>query len=100
MQKNLVHKNYSIKNEIQSCKAGLLVKTFYEFKEISLDQRAFRTEYPQEGTPSHSVIKNILSNFEKYGSVALVPPKFKNSEPSRDMVKNQLENMVSEFHQL
>ena len=100
MQKNLVHKNYSIKNEIQSCKAGFLVKTFNEFKEISLVQRAFRTEYPKEGTPSHSVIKNILSNFEKYGSVALVPPKLKNSGPSRDMVKIQFKNLVSEFHQL
>ena len=38
--------------------------------------------------------------FEKYGSVALVPPKLKNSGPSRDMVKNQLENLVSEFPQL
>ena len=69
-----------------------LVKKGYELKEISLVQRAFRTEYPKDGTPSHSVIKNILSNFEKHGSVAHVPPKHKNSGQKREMVKNQLEN--------
>ena len=65
-------------------KRVFLVKTFYEFKEISLVQRAFRTEYPKEGTPSHSVIKNILFNFEKYGSVAHVPLKPKNSGRNRE----------------
>jgi len=77
-----------------------LVKKGYELKEISLVQRAFRTEYPKDGTPSHSVIKNILSNFEKHGSVAHVPPKHKNSGQKREMVKNQLENLVSDFPQL
>ena len=50
---------------------NILVKKVYELKEISLVQRAIRTEYPKDGTPSYSVIKNILSNFEKYGSVAV-----------------------------
>ena len=66
-------------------------------KEISLVQRAFRTEYPNDGTPSYSVIKNILSNFEKYGSVAHVPPKHKNLGQKRE---NQLESLVSDFPQL
>ena len=77
-----------------------LVKKVYELKEISLVQRAFRTEYPKDGTPSHSVIKNILSNFEKHGSVAHVPLKPKNSGQKREMAKKQLENLVSEFPQL
>ena len=47
--------------------------------EISLVRQAFRTENPKDGTPSHFVIKNILSNFEKHGSVAHVQPKHKNS---------------------
>jgi len=65
MQKKLIHKNYSVKNEIQS----------------------FRTEYPNDGTPSHSVIKNILSYFEKYGSIAHVPPKHENLGQKREMAK-------------
>ena len=77
-----------------------LVKKVYDLKELSLVQRAFRTEYPKDGTPSHSVIKNIVSNFEKYGSVAHVAPKRKNSGQKREIVKNQLENLVSEFPQL
>ena len=35
-----------------------LVKKVYELKEISLVQRAFRREYPKDGTPNYSVIKN------------------------------------------
>ena len=77
-----------------------LVKKGYELKEISLVQRAFRTEYPKDGTPSNSVIKNILSNLEKHGSVAYVSPKQKNSGQKREMAKKQLENLVSEFPQL
>ena len=77
-----------------------LVKKVYELKEISLVQRAFRREYPKDGTPNYSVIKNILSNFEKYGSVAHVPPKHKNLGQKREMAKKQLENMVSDFPKL
>ena len=64
-----------------------LVKKVYELKEISLVQRTFRTEYPKYGTPSYSVIKNILSNFEKYGSVEHVSPKHKNLGQKREMTK-------------
>ena len=77
-----------------------LVKKVYELKEISLVQRAFRREYPKDGTTNYSVIKNILSNFEKYGSVAHVPPKHKNLGQKREMAKKQLENMVSDFPKL
>ena len=77
-----------------------LVKKVYELKEISLVQRAFRRKYTKDGTPNYSVIKNILSNFEKYGSVAHVPPKHKNLGQKREMAKKQLENMVSDFPKL
>jgi hypothetical protein len=63
------------------------VKKVKELKKISLVQRAFITEYPNDGTPKYSVIKNILSNFEKYGLV----------EHERKIPKIQLENMVSDF---
>jgi len=54
-----------------------IVKKYYELRVISLVQRAFNKEYPKEDTPTHPTIKNILCNFEKYGSVAHVSPKKK-----------------------
>ncbi len=69
----------------------------YEFKEISLVQQASIAEYPQDGIPNYSLIKNILSNFEKYIFVKHVPPKHKNLGQKRKMAKIQLENLVSDF---
>ena len=66
-------------------------------KEISLVQQAFITENPKDGHPSYSVIKNILSNFEKYCLVKHVSPKHKNLGQKRKMAKMQLENLVSDF---
>ena len=37
--------------------------------------RAWWAEYPKKSLPNHSKIKKIISNFEKYGSVARVAPK-------------------------
>ena len=58
--KIIIHKNYLLKMKYNLAQRVFLVKKVYELKEISLVQRAFRTEYPKEGTPSHSVIKNIM----------------------------------------
>ena len=75
-------------------------------REIALVQRAFRAECPKDCASRHSVIKNILSYFEKYdGSVAYMPPKKKKSGQKREMSKNQLdelmtEKLISEFSQL
>ncbi len=66
----------------------LVKKKVYELKEISLVQRAFRREYPKEGTINYTEIKNILSNFDKYGSVAHVPPKHKHLGQKREIAKN------------
>jgi len=100
MQKKLVNKNYCKKMKYDIPQRVFLLKNFYELKEICLVQRRFRNEYPKFGTPSRSVIMNIVSNFEKYGSVAHVPPKQKNPGQKREMVKNQLENLVSDFPNL
>ena len=77
-----------------------LVKKFYELKVISLVQQAFRREYPKEDIPGNPTIKNIISNFEKYGSVAHVPPRKKNPGQKRVTAKNDLEKLVSEFPNL
>ena len=75
-------------------------KKIYELSKICLVQRAFRSQYPKESTPSHKAIKNIVSNFEKYGSVARVPPNKKILDQKREMAKNEVEKLVSDFPQL
>jgi AraC-like DNA-binding protein len=77
-----------------------LVKKYYESKSITSVQRNFRTKYPKEDSPSHRTILNIVSNFEKYGSVAHVPPKRKDTDQKREEAKNQLEKLVSEIPNL
>ena len=42
-------------------------------------------------------MQNIVSNFEKHGSVAHVPPKRKDTAQKREKAKNQLEKLVSDF---
>jgi AraC-like DNA-binding protein len=77
-----------------------LVKKKYELKEMSLIQKAWRTEFVNSKAPSYTTIKNIVSNFEKTGSVAHVPPKRKNPDPKREIAKNELEKMITEFPSL
>ncbi len=66
-------------------------------KSLSLVQRAFRSQFKNCKAPSDTAIRNIISNFEKTGSVWSVPPKPKNSSTKREEAKNQIKNMVSEF---
>ena len=75
-------------------KTIFFIKQFYKLENITLDQRAFRREYPKEDFPNGSTIKNLVSNFEKTGSVGHVAPKPKNPSPKREMAKNQLKTMV------
>ena len=49
---------------------------------------SFRAEYPKDGKPSYTVIKNILSYFEKYGSVLYVSKKQKIMSKTRDSQKS------------
>ena len=74
-----------------------LVKMFYKLEIITLVQRTFRREYPKQDTPTFPTIKNIVSNFEKYGSVGHVAPKPKIPSEKREMAKNQLKSMVKDF---
>ena len=74
-----------------------LVKQFHKLESITLVLRAFRREYPKEAAPKPNTIKNMVSNFEKYGSVGHVAPKPKNPSEKREMAKNQLNFMVSNF---
>lgn len=73
-----------------------LVKKFYQFGSIAVVQRAFRTEYKNELAPSQSVINNIVSTFEKTGSVGHATPKPRESNAKREDAKTRLKVMFSE----
>jgi hypothetical protein len=77
-----------------------LVSKYYELKHISLVIKAWNTQFKNTTAPSHSTIKNIISNFEKTGSVACVAPKPKNPSPTREAAKIELEKLVSDFPSL
>ena len=77
-----------------------LVSKYYEFKSMSKVINAWNTKYKNSDPPSHSTILNIVSNFEKTGSVAYVPPKRKIPSPKREAAKIELENMAAEFPSL
>ena len=77
-----------------------LVKTYYKYENISAVQSAYRREFKTKQAPSHSVIKNIISRFEKTGSVTPTRTKAKETSKKRQEAKNQLETMVTEFPKL
>ena len=77
-----------------------LVQKFYELKHICLIQRAYRTKYKSENAPQANTIKNIVSNFEKTGSVAAINPNRNKRSKKREEAKNQLETMVADFPNL
>ena len=57
---------YEIKNRI------FLVKKFKSIKRVQI---AYNAEFKSKKAPSACVIKNIVSTFEKTGSVGHKPPK-------------------------
>jgi hypothetical protein len=74
-----------------------LVKKYYELSKIVSIQRAFRAEYPKKGTPTHYTMENIVSYFEKYGSVLHVASIQKKSKQKRERAKKELKKLVSDF---
>lgn len=84
-----------MKYDIQ--KRIFLVKNYYRFGNIIAVQRAYRTKYKNEQAPTRGVIMNIVSVFEKTGSVDRKPYIRKDHSKKREDAKNQLETMVTEF---
>jgi hypothetical protein len=41
------------------------------------DTESFQSRISKKGTPSHNTTENIVSNFEKYGSIASIQKKSK-----------------------
>ena len=73
-----------------------MFKTYLKTDSFSETQRAYRIKFSSRTAPDHKVIKNIISTFEKSGSVVC---KTKNRGPpsqKREDAKNQLEVMITE----
>ena len=64
----------------------------------SLVERAFCNRFKSSDSQSVQTIKNLISNFEKTGSLGHVAPKPKNPSEKREMAKNQLKTMVADLH--
>ena len=77
-----------------------MVKKYYEFQSIALVQRAYRSKYKNELTPSNNTILNIVSVFEKTGSVAFMTHKNKDPRKKRKVAKNQVKNLISKLPSL
>ena len=54
---------------------------------ISLVQRAWRTEFKNEKAPDAKVIKNIINSFEKTGSVVHIPRIVRDTTQKRQEAK-------------
>ena len=65
------------KIEIRFTKTHTLLMRFYEFGSIVRVQRAYWAKFNEKNAQNHSKIKNIVSVFEKTGSVRPTPPKRK-----------------------
>lgn len=92
--------NNYLKMKYDLQKRIFLLKSYIKFENITAVQRAYRTKYKNENAPTYSVIMNIVSVFEKTGSVLPMSNKRKEPSKKRENTKNQLETMVSEFPNL
>ncbi len=72
----------------------------YQSNSIYVVQESFKKKFKKMGTPSRSVILNIVSNFEKYNTVHRIPPNKKNTGQKHEEAKNELKKLVSEIHNL
>ena len=77
-----------------------MLKFFYEFKSIAYVQSAFRVKYKTKIVPDRKVVINIVSVFEKTGTVAHMAPKRKEPNQKREDAKNQLETMATDYSTL
>lgn len=73
-----------------------LLKMYYKTESIKAVQRAYQAEYKCKTAPSNRVILNIVSTFEKHGSVIGTTKNKRPTSQKREEVKNQLETMIEE----
>jgi hypothetical protein len=73
-----------------------LLKMYYKTESIKAAQRAYQPEYKFKTAPSNRLIINIVSTFEKHGSVIWTTKNRRPTSQKREEVKNQLETMIAE----
>jgi ribosomal protein L17 len=67
-----------------------IVKMYYKTESLKAVERACQAKYGRNSAPRISTIKNIISTFEKHGSVKTP------ASQKREEVKNQLKTMIAE----
>ncbi len=77
-----------------------LVKKYYEFHSIVDVQRAYRKEFCEKIAPNDSTIRNIISTFEKTGSVHHGNKGTKKPRQKRKDAENTIKSIVSEMPNL
>ena len=75
-----------------------LLKMYYKTESIKAVQRAYQAEYKCKTAPSNRVIINIVSTFEKHGSVIETTKNRRHTSQKREEVKNQLETMIADTY--
>ena len=77
-------------------KTHFLLKMYYKTESNKAVQRAYQAEYKCKTAPSNRVIINMVSKFEKHGSVIGTTNNSRPTCQKREEVKNQLETMIAE----
>ena len=79
--------NHLFKRSKRFKKRIFLLKSFYEFGSIVRVQRSYCAKFNEKILPNTSTIRNIISVFEKTGSVSPTPPKTQKSLQERRGLK-------------
>jgi transposase len=73
-----------------------IVKMYHKTESLKAVERAYQAKYGRHSAPGINTIKNIISTFEKHGSVIGTTTNRKPTSEKREEVKNQLKTMIAE----
>jgi transposase len=69
---------------------------YYKTESLKAVERAYQAKYGRHSASGMNTIKNIISTFEKHGSVIETTTNRKPTSEKREEVKNQLKTMIAE----
>ena len=75
-------------------KIGFMVGKYNKFKNCTLVQRAWRTNFKNHAVSALDTIKSTIQRFNRTGSVASLPPLRAEASQKREDAKNQLKKMI------
>ena len=73
-----------------------MIEKYYELKNYTLFQRAWRSSFKNCRVPVIGTIKSIVERFNNTGSVASLPPLRAQPSQKREVARNQLKEMFLE----